>query len=76
MIAPAADGAFDVTLTTRRPALWVWLELDEIDARCSDNFFHLRPGVPTTVRMMPANALSEAELRERLTVRSLVDTFE
>lgn len=75
-IAPAAEGAFDIVLTSRRPALWVWLELDEIDVKCSDNFFHLRPGAPVTVRLMLAEKMSKAELRERLTARSLVDTFE
>lgn len=74
-VSPAADGAFEVTLTTRRPALWVWLELEAIDARCSDNFFHLRPGVPMKVRIAPAKDLSEESLRNHLVVRSLVDTF-
>ena len=74
-VSPAADGAFDVTLTTRHPALWVWLELDAIDARCSDNFFHLRPGTSMNVRIAPAKDVSEESLRNHLVVRSLVDTF-
>jgi len=74
-IAPAGDGAFQVTLTTKRPALWVWLELDEIDAKCSDNFFHLRPDVPLTVVVTPASELSADEMTDRLMVRSLVDTY-
>ena len=74
-IARKADGTFDVTLTTKRPALWTWLELDGIDAQLSDNFFHLRPGAPMTISVTPARKLSAKELRERLVVRSLVDTY-
>jgi len=58
-VSPAADGAFEVTLTTRRPALWVWLELAAIDARSTDNFFHPRPRAPLKVRMVPAKEVSE-----------------
>lgn len=73
-IEPVAGGAFNVTLMTKRPALWVWLELDQVDARCSDNFFHLRPGAPLTVTVKPAMDLSQSEMTDRLVVRSLVDT--
>jgi hypothetical protein len=74
-ISPLTEGAFDVTLTTQRPALWVWLELAEADAKCSDNFFHLRPGAPLTVHLCPAEKLSAEDLQQQLLVRSLVDTY-
>jgi beta-mannosidase len=74
-IARKAGGAFEVTLTTKRPALWVWLEIDGVDARLSDNFFHLRPGSAQVVTVRPARVLSVSELRRRLIVRSLVDTY-
>jgi len=74
-LARKADGTFDVTLTTKSPALWVWLELDGVDAKMSDNFFHLRPGAPLVVNVAPAEALSAKDLAKRLVVRSLVDTY-
>lgn len=69
------NGAFDVVLTTRRPALWVWLELDELDAKCSDNFFHLRPGAPIPIQVKPQKEISKDVFLKQLAVRSLVDTF-
>jgi beta-mannosidase len=74
-IARKADGTFDVTLTTKRPALWTWLELSEVDAKMSDNFFHLRPGAPMTINVVPARKLSAKECATQLVVRSLVDTY-
>jgi len=74
-IARRADGTFDVTLATRRPALWVWLELEKVDAKMSDNFFHLRPGASVKINVRPARELSASEMHKRLAVRSLVDTY-
>lgn len=68
-------GAFRVSLTTKRPALWSWLELDGMDAMWSDNFMHLRPGRSVRVKVTPARPLTEAQCRKKLRVRSLVDTF-
>ncbi|MBK8030993.1 MAG: glycoside hydrolase family 2 protein [Chloroflexi bacterium] len=61
-----SDGEFDVTLTTDAAALYVWLEL--ANAKFSDNFVHLRPGTPKTIRVRAQDA---ADLK----VRSLVDTY-
>ena len=66
---------FVITLTAESPALWAWLELDGVDAGCSDNFFHLRPGVPVEVTLSPAAALSREEVEKRLRVHSLIDTY-
>jgi beta-mannosidase len=74
-IARRADGALEITLTTKRPALWVWLEIDGVDARASDNFFHLRPGAPHKVTLQPACGMSVKEFGQQLRVRSLVDTY-
>ena len=69
------DGSFRVALRTKRPALWTWLELEGVDAKCSDNFVHLRPGRTVTVNVCPSRGLGVAELRRRLNVCSLVDTY-
>ncbi|MBI1337901.1 MAG: glycoside hydrolase family 2 protein [Phycisphaera sp.] len=75
LITPKGNGSFDVTLTTARPALWVWLELKDYDAGFSDNFFHLRPGSPVTVNAQPTGQLTTESFAEQLLVRSLVDTY-
>ena len=74
-VSAGKDGGFAVKLKTQRVAMWVWLELDGVDAKCSDNFLHLRPGRTLAVTVTPAKKLSSGELRKRLMVRSLVDTY-
>jgi len=69
------SGVFHVTLRAKRPALWVWLELDGMDARYSDNFFHLLPGRPVEVLVRPATRMRQDRFARRLKIRSLVDTF-
>ncbi len=71
---PDGDG-FLVELTVTRPALWAWIELDDVDARCSDNFLSLCPGRPVRVRVQPSRRLSPREFRRRLKVASLLDTY-
>ena len=69
------DGTFLVTLRSKRPALWVWVELSRTDARYSDNFFHLRPGEPVTVEVTPDRPMKREQFAKQLRVRSLVDTY-
>ena len=68
-------GAYRVTLRSRHPALWTWLELEGVDARLSDNFVNLRPGRAAQVVVQPAPTLTAGEFRRRLRVRSVVDTY-
>ncbi len=74
-IKGSADGDFEITLTAKRPALWTWLEIEGEDAIMTDNFFHLPPGVPVTVHLAPVNELTLAEVKQKLKIRSLVDTY-
>ena len=72
----AADGdGFAVTLTAGRPALWAWVSLDGADATYSDNFVHVRPDRPVTIRVTPRVKMSVEQVREKLWVRSLTDTY-
>ena len=64
-----------VTLKTKAPALWTWLEVDGIDARFSDNFFHLLPGKPNHITLQTDKPLTVAEVRKHLHIRSLIDTY-
>jgi len=71
---PDGDG-FRVELSAVHPALWAWIELDGMDARCSDNFVHLCPGRPVDVRVVPASRLSARDFGKRLKAASLYDTY-
>jgi beta-mannosidase len=70
------DGRYRITLTSQKPALWVWLTLNEGDGRFSDNFFHLLPGRPVTLSLAAGHRSPLAALEETLQVHSLVDTYD
>ena len=74
-VSAGKDGSFRVSLKTKHPALWTWLELHGADARFSDNFVHLRPGRAVQVRVTPARSLTTSQFRKKLRVRSLADTY-
>lgn len=64
---------FELTLTAKRFAPYVWWRLEGLigDTR-SDNFFHLRAGEPRTVPIRrPPEIASTADARARLRLRSL-----
>ena len=70
-----SKGKPEIVLTSKAPALWTWLELEGIDARFSDNFFHLRPGKPVNITISTDKPLSVAEIKKCLRIRSLIDTY-
>jgi beta-mannosidase len=63
------------TLTTKAPALWTWLELKDIDAHFSDNYFHLIPGKPLEITIHTYKPLSLAIIKKNLRVQSLIETY-
>jgi len=69
----AGAKSFVVTVSAKRPALWVCLELAGVDARFSDNYFHLRPGRPAEIVVTPAKPMTAGQVRKALRVQSLVD---
>ncbi len=72
-VARAGEGEYDVTVDAQAPALWAWLTLGDHDAAFADNFFHVRPGEPRTIRLTTAATLAEVE--EAIQVQSLIDTY-
>lgn len=56
-----------ITLTSKRPALWTWIEAG--DVALSDNFIHLAPGESRTISV-------RGKLPRTVRVRSLYDTFD
>jgi beta-mannosidase len=69
-------GTFAVTLSAAKPALWAWIALDDCDARYTDNFVCVRPGLPVTIEVTPAEDMTLTEVRKGLTVRSIFDTYQ
>lgn len=69
------DGSFRLNVQAQKPAMWVWLELDEVDMQCSDNFFHLCSGQTATMTLRPEKRLSLEQVEKRLRVRSLFDLY-
>ncbi len=67
---------FIVTLTAKAPALFIWLELEGIDTSFSDNFFYLLPGKSVQIDVVPKVLITLSEIKERLRVRSLIDTYD
>jgi beta-mannosidase len=76
--SPGGSGTpreFTVTLRAEHPALWAWLELAGVDARCSQNFVHVSQFAPAEITVRPSKPLSEKAFRESLRVKSLYDTY-
>ena len=69
-------GVFWVTISAKRPALWVWPELDGVQASYSDRFFHLVPGKPAEIRVQPAEPITLAAFQQTLRLHSLTDTYQ
>ncbi|NOG48496.1 MAG: hypothetical protein HND48_02895 [Chloroflexi bacterium] len=72
-ISPLDNGRAAVSISVDVPALFVWLELP--GAKFSDNFMHLRAGRPALIELQLPEGMSVAEAGQRLSVRSLVDTY-
>jgi beta-mannosidase len=72
-----ADGDFEITLTSKAPALWAWLEVTgkSADVFFEDNFVHVLPGETWTIRAMPGAPMTLEQFRKKLKVKSLVDTY-
>jgi hypothetical protein len=68
------DG-FWVTVSSKNPALWVWLDLEGMDAKYGDNFFHLLPDGPQKIFVQPSSRANKTDFAKQLRVRSLFDTY-
>jgi beta-mannosidase len=66
---------YSVTVRSKRPALWVWLDVTGMDARFSENFVPLAPGAVARFKITLDQPLSKQKLMECLKLRSLFDTY-
>ena len=74
-VFPQGDESFLVTVTAKKPALWIWLDTTEFDTRFSDNGRCLRAGETWRVVATPARRMTSPEFTEALTVRDLRETY-
>lgn len=72
-VQPASDDSSDITLTADAAALYVWLQLP--GAQLSDNFIHLQPNQPRTIRITRPQGMDHVAMQAALKVQSLVDTY-
>ncbi len=70
-ICEESDGSFSAALSSDKPAMWVWLELENFDAVFSDNFFHMRPGRNLSITLKPDKKLNLKQVEKGLIIRSL-----
>lgn len=70
------DNSFAVTLTSHHPALWVWISLDGMGARCDDNFVCLEPDKPLRIRVTPSVRLKLDQFRGMIRIKTLRDTWQ
>jgi beta-mannosidase len=74
-VSPFVGDDFRVVLSAAHPALYTWLSFDDFDARCSDNFVHIRLGEPVEIIVHPNAPMTREEFIKSLRVRSLYDTY-
>jgi beta-mannosidase len=68
-----SSAQYAVTLNSRTPALWVWVDVADADARYSDNFMHLKPGQDRVIEVTLDQPMSQPEFEQLLKVRSIYD---
>ncbi len=69
------NGTFRVTLKSKKPILWAWLDHKTADLRCNDNFVCLRPGKPVAIDIHPSKELTADAFKSGLILKSLRDTW-
>ncbi|MFD1875153.1 beta-mannosidase [Hymenobacter bucti] len=72
---PATDSTYQVTLKSKTLAREVWLSLAQGDGFFGDNYFDLLPGETKVLTFKSEGAISVAELRKQMVVRTLPDAF-
>jgi beta-mannosidase len=68
-----SQRSYAVTLSSKTPALWVWVDVTDTEAKYSDNFIHLKPGEDRVIDVTLDRSMSEGEFQRLLKVRSVYD---
>jgi hypothetical protein len=66
---------FIVEISSNVVSLWTWIELKNTQAKYSDRFFHLRPGIGEKIVITPKKKLTLEQVEKKLVMRSLYDTW-
>ncbi len=74
-VSRSGEDVFRIVIESRKPALWVWGHLKDIDARYSDNFIHVAPWKKMDIEVRPARRISLSEFERRLEIRSVRDVL-
>jgi beta-mannosidase len=73
-ITASSKNEYTLTLSTAELAKNVFLDFGDAGAKLSDNFFDLLPKEQKTVKII--SSATENELKSKLKIKSLVDTYE
>ena len=71
----ATVNGFNVTLSTDKPAFFVWTNAKGVRGEFSDNSFTLLPGRPVEIRFMPKGNVSPHEFKRAFSVTHLRMTY-
>lgn len=69
------DKKFEVKFSSDKPTLWVWTEVENKNAKYSDRFFDLDGENVKTITITLQEVMMIDELKERIKVLSLIDTY-
>lgn len=72
----SGDNQTVLTVTTDKPALWVWTEGIDDDVRYSDRFFHLMPGTEKQISIETKNNHTTEQIEKQIKLCSLYDTYQ
>ena len=70
------ENDFIVMLTTDKLAKNLYLRLDDIDGRFSDNYFDLLPGKSTEIEFVCQKKISLESFQKALNIFTILDSFQ
>ncbi|MFZ0394316.1 MAG: glycoside hydrolase family 2 protein [Terracidiphilus sp.] len=71
--ASGGETRYRVVIETDVPALWVWVDVENMDASCSDNFVDLRRERAAEIEIVLDQPMTPFEFRNKLRIRSVCD---
>ncbi|MCB8943358.1 MAG: glycoside hydrolase family 2 protein [Ardenticatenaceae bacterium] len=74
-VAEGTNGRYEITISSDKPALWVWVEVQG-PAQLSENFFHLGANGRKTVTLTVEGDADVTAVQNSLNVFSLYDTYQ